>query len=427
MTTEETELTFVRCPNCRSLIPAIATRCRMCGAQFEKKADGETPAADPAASGKQSRVRQRTISATPDEVEQIKRDATSETPDAAFRLGGPSRREEVRREDVVPADEVSFDEPAAEESDMSTEDTFHSSAPAESADESIQFSEPAAEPEDDWTDDTDFGGDDDSFEDEEEGDGPGAEGGAGAGAPREGKRRRRRRRKKKNQGGADSQGTIGGAGAPVNPGASQTRLQQPPQQAQQEQPRHEAPRHEAPRHETPRHEPPRQEASRQEAPRQEPPRQEPARREPEQRFNEPRQAAVQEPRQASPGSPGPSDQPIRGEGNLAGWLVTFADGPRGVSTELRAGRFFVGRQKLRGNDFIVADSSVSTPHCMITAGAQDGLAIQDLMSENGTFIRRAGSDSFTPVQGTGTAHHGDTIRFGHYEMLVCLLPKGRAS
>src|SRR5690349_6204862 len=100
MTTEETELTFVRCPNCRSLIPAIATRCRMCGAQFEKKPDGDAPAADPSAGKGQSRVRQRTISATPDEVEQIKRDAVADAPpDAAFRLGGPAaRREEIPNE-----------------------------------------------------------------------------------------------------------------------------------------------------------------------------------------------------------------------------------------------------------------------------------------------------------------------------------------
>ena len=35
MATDSTELTFVRCPSCRSLVPAVSTRCRMCGAGLE--------------------------------------------------------------------------------------------------------------------------------------------------------------------------------------------------------------------------------------------------------------------------------------------------------------------------------------------------------------------------------------------------------
>jgi len=36
MATDSTELTFVRCPSCRSLVPAVSTRCRMCGAGLEE-------------------------------------------------------------------------------------------------------------------------------------------------------------------------------------------------------------------------------------------------------------------------------------------------------------------------------------------------------------------------------------------------------
>ena len=67
MTTEETELTFIRCPSCRSLVPAVATRCRMCGHNFEAQS-GEPASPMPDPSKAKSRVRQRTISATLDEV-----------------------------------------------------------------------------------------------------------------------------------------------------------------------------------------------------------------------------------------------------------------------------------------------------------------------------------------------------------------------
>ena len=35
MATDSTELTFVRCPSCRSLVPAVSSRCRMCGAGLD--------------------------------------------------------------------------------------------------------------------------------------------------------------------------------------------------------------------------------------------------------------------------------------------------------------------------------------------------------------------------------------------------------
>ncbi|NDC37773.1 MAG: hypothetical protein EBZ48_06940, partial [Proteobacteria bacterium] len=59
MSTDSTELTFVRCPSCRSLVPAISTRCRMCGATLEASAAAEEGEQEPRKSG---RVRQRTMS-----------------------------------------------------------------------------------------------------------------------------------------------------------------------------------------------------------------------------------------------------------------------------------------------------------------------------------------------------------------------------
>jgi len=61
MASETNDLTFVRCPTCRSLVPASASRCRICNATLE--AGGK--AAGDAGVG---RVRQKTVSASPDEV-----------------------------------------------------------------------------------------------------------------------------------------------------------------------------------------------------------------------------------------------------------------------------------------------------------------------------------------------------------------------
>ena len=57
MATDSTELTIVRCPSCRSLVPAVSTRCRMCGATLD------TSQARPEESEvkRSGRVRQRTM------------------------------------------------------------------------------------------------------------------------------------------------------------------------------------------------------------------------------------------------------------------------------------------------------------------------------------------------------------------------------
>ena len=64
MSGSNSELTFVRCPSCRSLVPAVSTRCRMCGASLEPAAGGVTPEEE--SEKAPSRVRQRTASTQTD-------------------------------------------------------------------------------------------------------------------------------------------------------------------------------------------------------------------------------------------------------------------------------------------------------------------------------------------------------------------------
>ena len=44
------------------------------------------------------------------------------------------------------------------------------------------------------------------------------------------------------------------------------------------------------------------------------------------------------------------------------------------------------------------------------------------MSEQGTFVKRAKTNNYVPVQQVITLEHGDWVRFGQYEVMVCLVP-----
>lgn len=107
-------------------------------------------------------------------------------------------------------------------------------------------------------------------------------------------------------------------------------------------------------------------------------------------------------------------------GRLFGWLVSYSD-PNGLATELREGRFFVSRSSLKGNDLLLEDPSVSTPHALVNVSVSDGLRIQDLMSERGVFVRRRNADTYQRVTETVRVEHGEWLRFGDVEFLVSLV------
>jgi hypothetical protein len=113
------------------------------------------------------------------------------------------------------------------------------------------------------------------------------------------------------------------------------------------------------------------------------------------------------------------------EGTLLGWFVDYRENPLGSAREIRAGKFFVGRQRLRNGDLVISDDSVSTPHSLVNASVEEGLELQDTMSEHGTFVRRAGESTWQRFYEPTVIHNGDGIKFGSYEALVCLVPSGR--
>jgi len=106
---------------------------------------------------------------------------------------------------------------------------------------------------------------------------------------------------------------------------------------------------------------------------------------------------------------------------LIGWIVIY-ESPGGVSTELRGSKFFISREQIRATDLVIDDPSVSSPHCLVSSSANGTLILQDLLSENGISVKRAGSASFENLDESCSVSSGDIVRFGSAEFLVVLVP-----
>lgn len=106
---------------------------------------------------------------------------------------------------------------------------------------------------------------------------------------------------------------------------------------------------------------------------------------------------------------------------LIGWFVSYSD-PSGEAVELRQGKFFVTQTSLKDSDLCIEHESVATPHAMIAVSPEAGLRIQDLMSERGVFVRRKGTDTYKREEDAVRVDNGDWVRFGDVEFLVALIP-----
>jgi len=135
------------------------------------------------------------------------------------------------------------------------------------------------------------------------------------------------------------------------------------------------------------------------------------------------------PRSSTSVSPRASVVPVAGEqvfGRLAGWLISY-DNPDGDAIELREGRFFATGRSLKGGDLVLEDPSVSTPHALIAVDNSGIVKIQDLMSENGVWLRQRVQDGgdlgdYIAAADHIEVAHGDWVRFGDVEFLVSLIP-----
>ena len=114
----------------------------------------------------------------------------------------------------------------------------------------------------------------------------------------------------------------------------------------------------------------------------------------------------------------------QGDNRLVGWLISYALDEMGASFELRAGRSFITSEKKGDRHTIsIQENSISQPHAALNAlGQEKILFFQDVFSERGSFITRAGSPKEEQICGPIELKHGDWIRIGEAtKFQVCLL------
>lgn len=429
MASETSELTFVRCQTCRSLVPATASRCRICNATLEaasKSGDVETPAA-------KGRVRQKTVSASADEVASLVAQQSSPPPASAPASGAAHG--------IVPAkDDDEFDPLGAYLQDLD-------SPPQPSSQPSAQVSGAGEGRMDEMEDDLYDG---ESFEDEFLMDPP-----ATTGPKVEAPIQREEEVKKVETGPVEAKPVV-----PPQAPPSARPIEAPKPTRQETHPKQmdQAPQRD--RVQPPKNNqaamrpkmggaPQQQQHVRQEKP---PQSQGVPNRGPQndrnsggnRQFSGPRgdasaatkpQAQQQKPVPRDSGRdvaerqetqrPAPQNAPRPAKiqpGRLVGWLVSY-EHPDGRAIELRSGKFFITGSTIRNSDLILEDLSISTPHALVSI-SEKGFMLQDLMSERGTFVRSAHDTQYRREDGIIEVQHGDWIRFGDVEFLVTLVPIG---
>ena len=322
MSSEDTELTFVRCPSCRSLVPAVATRCRMCGHQFSSQEESSSP--------QQESIQEQAI---PEQKEQrfvepvaepvMESESFNSNDNPSRSLNFKSDLQEPRRE------EPKREEPRIEESNWQEESKQEDSRERSSFEENQSI-----ENRNEARSETHSDAQNENNDRQDE--------------PKRKKRRRKRKKKPNENNFKSSEDTF--------------------------------------------------------------------EKEDSYKSDSGRDGSYNSDRKRT------NEKTNSKEGVLVGWLVNYSNDSNGFSIELRAGKFFVAKQKLREDDLIIPDSAISTPHCLLKV-KRGSLKIQDLMSERGTFVMKEGSDNFVPSDEVKSVEHGDKLKFGAYELLVCLVPQ----
>lgn len=456
MASETSDLTFVRCPTCRSLVPASASRCRICNATLE--AGGKTSGE---ASAGANRVRQKTVSASPDEVASMlsasqpqpaapppptkpvaplapAEDPFGSNDDGFDPLGAylqdldsePTQPSvEAKEEKRPPSDEIGADLDDLDDFDL---DIFDES-PAEKPVEKVAARpvvETASTPMESIAPESDFL--EPSFLDEAP---------PPPAAPKQAAPPQRKEEPRAPKQESRPTREAPPAQKPASPQSLRPKMAPPRNEQRFQAPKREerpAPKQQPPkgveerdqgrnRPSQPTQAKPQQQQQPQRQQQKPPVRETPPPREAQAprdegyaRHDESPRREERENRRPHGGS-GPRAGRVQ-PGRLFGWLVSF-ENPDGRAIELRGGRFFITGSNIRETDLILEDQSISTPHALMSI-TDRGLMIQDLMSERGTFIRSSGDSQYRREEGIIDVEHGDWIRFGDVEFLVVIVPSG---
>lgn len=417
MASETSELTFVRCPSCRSLVPASASRCRICNSILE----GGAKAGEGDAARGGGRVRQRTISANAEDL-MASQGTAADAPSAPPVVAAPASAAATQEMEVDPLsaflEEIETEEAAQQpavqaaavaEDHMDDLDALFGEVdyagvaePAPPPPQPVPApAAPAEQAYDTASDDLDdFMS---TLESELDGDlvsAPFSPPPLREPAP------------------------VEPPPPPPAPEKPKVEARPPQQPKQQQQPSRQAQQENRPREQrSAQGGGERRDGGRGEQPRGE--RRAEENRKGNQNHGNRNQERQHERQQERPQaqSVGPKTGRMR-PGRLFGWLVSF-ESPDGRAIELREGKFFVTGTSIRGTDLVVEDPSISTPHALMSVSADNGLMIQDLMSDRGVFVRSGDRGQYQREDGPIEVRHGDWVRFGDVEFLVTVVPSGK--
>lgn len=372
MSADSSELTFVRCPSCRSLVPAASSRCKMCGAGLDANAQADQSEEERKKTG---RVRQNTLT----------------RPSAGTQARGPA-------EQPSPADDFDDEDPFDIFSDDADDDVQ-----LETADGGEDLENPLGSylPEDQ--------ADEQTLEQTPERQAPAPSASVGQ---QQSEAASRSPRVSIESGGRP-------AGKPSSLNFGKNRNEQTPQQTNA-----------AGRRPEPKAEPRRDSRQEMRGAREE---QKPFASAPKQEAATERREQVNQHAGNEKGDQhrgrsggGRPEAQKAGEGRLFGWFVSY-DSAEGDAIELREGRFFISGSKLKDNDLVIADKGLSTPHALVSINSKSGLRMQDLMSEDGLHVRRNGSEKYQKEEATVVLEHGDWVKFGDVEFLIAVISNNMRS
>ncbi len=395
MASNEIELTFIRCPSCKSLMPSTANKCGMCGLNMTDE--------DFSSTEKKPRIRQRTTS-------DLSRGIESDEAQEEVSKAEPERQLSSQYKDLFEPE--SNEESKIEETKNKKPDFFPK---VEFPEDQRYESEQSSEENDD---DEDVAGDDDEdFNSDNQNDGLNAS--RDDAAPK----RKRRRRKKKRVPQADSD-NLEPEKNEVKNSASEERVSSNWGSREEREDFKES--------EKKSENPPQKEDRVREAssshidvPEREVRNRESAIEKETSASSSNRdqdlKADVIEEAKASPVKNENIGRKMNESNKLLGWFVNYSTDSNGKYFEIRTGKKFIGRQELREHDLIIPDSAISTPHCLLNAEGGK-LGLQDLMSDQGTFVKAVGENEFRKIDSTVTLKHGDILKLGTYELIVCLIP-----
>jgi len=426
MSTDSTELTFVRCPSCRSLVPAVSTRCRMCGASLESGDElTEEESQEPAS----NRVRQRTMSKPKSQLSSAvnklreefdaidsseEEDAIASADQSSAEVGGDDDFEDPLS-DYIDEVEATSTGAVVEEPDSEPDKV--------EVDSSVEEIEDEMEPEVEELNPHQNLENGSSKREEPAGKpkviietGAKRAGGLSFGRSK-GQQPNKKEPPQASKPAEDKQQAT--QTRPAEPQKQRSREDRPSREEKRARPSNES---SVSQDRTARGD---RAKERQDA-KVEPDRDRRSATSKGDAQNESRQAkSAGRDRSEDSRVPGPAKNAtmtkhVDHDGRLFGWLVSYSN-PEGEAIELREGKFFVTSSSLKETDLVIDDDSVSTPHAVITVSAERGLQVQDLMSEGGVFVRQRENDVYRREEEIVEVDHGDWVRFGDVEFLISLI------